>query len=172
MIEDSVAVEKIDALTDRIGALNKKTPSARFLGIGTNDLTKSILEGDPLVLERLSSLHPGLVQALYRIAVSAARHGLEVTVDGEWGSSPKLTLALLAMEILEGVQLRQVVYADRIPEISELVRQTRSQDLEAGLLEQVQSALHGEIPPSVESFDAAAALAAHAIEDRIIAQNK
>ena len=172
MIEDSAAVEKIDALTDRIGALNKETPSARFLGIGTNDLTKSILAGDPLVLDRLSSLHPGLVQALYRIAVSAARHGLEVTVDGEWGSSPKLTLALLALEMLEGVQLRQVVYADRIPEISELVRQTKSQDLEAGLLSQVQTALHAETPPSVETFDAAAALAAHAIEDRIIAQNK
>ena len=176
MIEEAETVDKADVLFARIASLRRVSPNERFIGVGTNDLNKSILKGDPLAWEKLSKLQPQLVRAIWRIGVAAERQGLEVTVEGEWGSSPRLTVALLALRALESVRVIQVAHTEAIPALYELIRAATPRDLgspargdlKGNLLGAVRAVIH-DAAFGLEGFDRLAQALVQKLEDRIAA---
>ncbi len=176
MIEDVETVKKLGPFMAQIRKLRKERPAERFLALGTNDYQSSLLRDDPAAIEKLAKLHPRLVQGIWEVAKAAAAQGIEFTVDGEWGSDPRMLIALLALRAFHGAQATPVVYPGRAPELSEIVRNLTNKDLTTAAddaKESFKSLLDrlgpGKRPPDLAQFDAAAAAVADRIEDRILA---
>jgi|GEM_PF-4355842 len=176
MVEEVATVEGIDELLREIASLRSRSPAERFLGIGTNDLTKSILQGDPQAVEKLSQLQPLLVRSIWRIGARAALYGIDVTVEGEWASSPRLTLALLALRVVAGLRVTQVAHTESIPQLYELIRAASRDALAASPREGIREslldlarAIVSGVLPGPAGLDRAALALAQKMEDAIAA---
>ncbi len=176
MIEDLETVKTLGSFMAQIRRLRQERPAERFLALGTNDYQSSLLRDDPVAIEKLAKLHPRLVEGIWKAAKAAAAQGIEFTVDGEWGSDPRMLIALLALRSFHDAQATPVVYPGRAPELSEIVRNLTNKDLTMAAddaKESLKSLLDrlgsGKRPPGLEEFDAAAAAVAERVEDRILA---
>lgn len=71
-----------------------------FISVGTNDLTQYLLAVDrnnTRVASLYDSLHPAMLQALYRIAQDAAQAGLELCLCGEMAGDPMCVMLLVGL---------------------------------------------------------------------------
>ena len=90
MIEVPAAVYQIRDLAQRVD----------FLSVGSNDLTQYLLAVDrnnPRVADLYQAFHPGVLQALKRIADEARDEGKPVSVCGELAGNPMGAILLMAM---------------------------------------------------------------------------
>jgi len=172
MIEDVDSVARLESIVAGIQAARAGRPA--FLSVGTNDLQKSILRDDPRRAEKLAKLHPKMVHDLAVILRAARRHGLEVKIDGEWGSSPKLLFALLALQQLEDADFVMVPYRASAPRLLGMARAATPDDLRArlsgerSLLEIVDGLRRDESSATLAELDRAATALAHQVEDRVV----
>jgi hypothetical protein len=176
MVEEVGTVRRLKGYMAQIAKLRKSSPRERFLAIGTNDYTRSLLQDDPDAVEKLSKLQPGLAQGIWRVASAAAAQDLELTIDGEWGSSPRLLLVLLALRAYHGVQATPVAYPSRSPELYGLARTLTREDLETSATgrpgEDVKTLLgnlvSGGRRPNAAQFDRALSALVQKLEDRVL----
>ncbi len=181
MFEGVPAVERSDAITQKIADQRPRHPV--FIGIGTSDLTQSLTSPEfskipwrnAEELRALKTLHPLLIRSLWQIGTSAARHGIDVTVEGERASSPRLNLALLALRALENLDFTPVPHTQAIPAILDLIRTADARilgasprrDIKENMLAVVRDILRGVLPrPSV--LPRLAEATAQKIEDIIV----
>ncbi len=130
MFEDTLAVRnEREAIFDAIARLRTKRPAERFIGIGSNDLTKSIHQKRMSAETYLDTMNPYLIRDIWMIAKTAKEHGMHVTLEGEWGGSSRMLMALLYLRKMEGVDVTPVSATAKIPELLEMVRRMTWDDL-------------------------------------------
>jgi phosphotransferase system enzyme I (PtsP) len=97
-----------------------------FVSIGTNDLTQYMLAVDRnniRVAGLYDSLHPAVIEAIFRTVRDVHRHAKQVSVCGEMAGDPASAIALLGM----GIDVLSVA-PPRLPRIKKVIRTfTRSQ---------------------------------------------
>lgn len=176
MVEDVATLKRLKSYMAAISKLRRAKPAERFIAVGTNDYQSSLLRDDPDAIEKLTRLDPRMVSGIWAVAKAARQEGIEVTIDGEWGSSPKLLIALLALRAYYRVSATPVVYTSRVPELSELVRSLTAADLRRSptgrkgedLRSLLKRLLPGQRPPTLEEFDGALTALADSLEDRVL----
>ena len=104
-----------------------------FISIGTNDLSQYLLALDrnsPLVGKWYDPLHPAVIHELTRIAVTAKKLNLPISVCGEMASDPVAVILLIAM----GIQ-QLSMSAAKIPLIKWIIREISRAEAEGLLVE-------------------------------------
>ncbi|MBN1687848.1 MAG: hypothetical protein JW893_01975 [Candidatus Omnitrophica bacterium] len=152
------------------------SPDADFYAVGSNDLMVSINQvgrDDPKAQKKLRQLHPNLVGKIAEVAASMNSKGKWVTVDGVWGGSRRLLLALLALRLIRPeIEVYQVAETNQVPEMLEFVRNTTPEEIESQIKPLVERILAGgEQMPSVDEFDQAVSRLQNTIQDRILQGN-
>jgi phosphoenolpyruvate-protein phosphotransferase len=74
--------------------------AARFLSIGTNDLTQYTLAVDrsnARLASRFAPLHPAVIRQLRQVRDAGARHGVPVSICGEMASDPVSAVLLVGL---------------------------------------------------------------------------
>jgi len=100
MIETPAAAVAADTLTEGVS----------FFSIGTNDLvqyTLAVDRGNANLAARFTPTHPAVLRLIRQTVETGERHGVEVAVCGEMGSTPLLAFALV------GLGLRKMSVAPR-----------------------------------------------------------
>lgn len=100
MIETPAAAVAADTLTEGVS----------FFSIGTNDLvqyTLAVDRGNANLAARFTPTHPAVLRLIRQTVETGERHGVEVAVCGEMGSTPLLAFALV------GLGLRRMSVAPR-----------------------------------------------------------
>lgn len=134
MFEETLAVrDQRQKMFEAIEAVRSRRPAERFIGIGSNDLTKSIVRDRMGGDGSATAFSPHLVRDVWRVAQSARERGLHVTLEGEWGNSIAAHFMLLAFQILDELEVTPVAATNRVPEILEFMRQVTQEDLELPL---------------------------------------
>lgn len=164
MIEDVATVANLKPFMAEIARLKRERPAGRFLAFGTNDYLLSLLKGGRKDTETLSRLNPREIHGIWQVATAAAAEKIELTIDGKWGSSPKMMLALLALRKFHGVEATAVAYLPRAPELKDLARSATLEDIRE--LSELIARIPTDSPPTARELDDAAAAAVARIEDR------
>lgn len=129
MFEDTVAVEKErEAMLRAVKEVQKLKSAKRFIGIGSNDLNKTINKERMDSKAPLNFLNTYLVRDIAMVARSAREYDLPVNLEGEWGGSGTMLMTLLALWKMEGLEITPVAAILRIPELLELVRNAKPED--------------------------------------------
>jgi phosphotransferase system enzyme I (PtsI) len=137
MVETPAAALLVDAIGAR----------ARFVSVGTNDLTQYTLavdRGNARLAGRFTPHHPAVVRLLGQVAESAARNGIEASVCGEMASDPMSAFLLLGLgyrvlsvsaPTLPMVRwtVRQVEHRAAVQAAREALAATTTQEVEAVL---------------------------------------
>ncbi len=148
------------------------SPTAKFYGIGSNDLLQDILQvsrDDPKAALRLRQLSPTLVQEIYRVGSFGESHGISVTLEGEWAASRRMMLMLLLMR-LDGVGVTPVMKLAKIPELKEFCRNINPGELREKLGGYFKRAIQGDQTLSPIEFDRVIQAFVDEIEERITAK--
>ena len=80
--------------------LDELASRADFLSVGSNDLMQYLFAVDrdnKRVATRFDALSPAMLRALGSVAAAGHRHGIPVTLCGEFGGKPLGALALVAL---------------------------------------------------------------------------
>ena len=91
-----------------------------FFSIGTNDLIQYLLavdRGNEYISNLFLEFHPAVIRALKKIADSAHRNNIKISVCGEMASNPLATAVLVGMGIDE-----LSVSPSIFPEIKQIIR--------------------------------------------------
>ncbi len=122
-----------------------------FFSVGTNDLIQYMMaveRKDESLSSYFSHFDPSIIRALYNLAHTAKEHGVSISICGEMGADPRLSLVFLAM----GFSSLSMTPAN-IPIIKRIVRNGSVEDgkeLLAKILmlpskEEIKSFLHAEM---------------------------
>lgn len=132
MFEDTLAVRDRESIFHAVEQARRSRPAPRFIGIGSNDLTKSISKNRAGGGVPLGTLNPLLVRDIWQIAETAEKYGIHTTLEGEWGGSTPMLLMLLALRKYKKLDITPVSAISHIPELKEMVRTLQASDLERG----------------------------------------
>lgn len=138
MIEETETADRLDSIFEKIKEVSapKNKDAAPFIAIGSNDLVKSILNQHQTKFGsewNLSNIHPQFAADLYRIGNLAKKYGFNVNLEGEWASSRRVLLLLLALHHFYGLDnVIPVAEPSDVPKLLEYVRNTTPDDLEKG----------------------------------------
>ncbi|MSR78099.1 MAG: HPr family phosphocarrier protein, partial [Candidatus Omnitrophica bacterium] len=145
---------------------NKRPEAMRFLGIGSNDLSKSILEHRTPKLSSIQVLNPYLIRSIVQIAESAKKNNIdEVALEGEWGNSRRMQLVLHVLRQHLGLKIKPVAATDQVPELKEFARNVGEIPREFSDL--VLRCVQGDNMPSAEELNESALKVQKTVEDRI-----
>jgi len=180
------ARENLDSLLKAIEEERINKPERkRSLGIGSNDLMKSIREERMGGKGAITLLNSDLIQDIWNIAKKAKEKGIEVTLEGEWANTIPMLFVLATFRIYEDLDIIPGAATHRVPELLTYARNLMTEDLETGiaqlkdpksteksysLAELILQALDEKNPPSPEALNEAATVVAERIERRIISR--
>lgn len=182
MFEEVSAVRERGSIMQAVNQQHSGGEGRPFFGVGTNDLQKSILETTRGRNADIDKLHPRLVGAIADLARDANALGLHMTIEGQWGGSPRMLFAALALERDHNLKVQLVAPTDKIPELLEMVRVTTDDDLDfqfdlgerygkASMSSMIDSILRGDIP-DLDAMNLLAVQLQERIEARIVASQE
>ena len=109
-IETVEAIKHLDVFTD----------NSDFLLIGTNDMTVSLFKEDVPDIDRFThpeyfnTLQPRMLEIIWIIAMAASSKRKPVIISGDWGSSPRMAMYAMAINLRYRAQEAQVYMAPSV----------------------------------------------------------
>ncbi|MFA6600201.1 MAG: ATP-binding protein [Candidatus Omnitrophota bacterium] len=131
MFEDTLVIEnEREAIFKKMAEMNQTHPKKRFIGIGSNDLMKSIMRERLHGRGKLRRVNGWLIHDLWRVAEDAKKYGFPVNLEGEAGNTVEALLFLLVMQYADQLEVTPVAATNKIPEIREYARKVKKSYLQ------------------------------------------
>lgn len=121
-----------------------------FFSIGTNDLVQYLLavdRGNEMITNMFQEFHPAVIRALKKIADSAHKNNIKVSICGEMASVPVATSVLLGLGIDE-----LSIIPSMLPEIKQIIRVVKMSEVRALVDTILQYSTEDEVKNEVIQF--------------------